>query len=75
MGDCKLQDHKIDMKEGFEPKSFRNYNLTLEGQKKIESIPGQKFGKRIYLTVSITSSLTFLLCQKERQKALTMSRL
>ena len=23
-------DHKIEMKEGFEPKSFKNYNLTLE---------------------------------------------
>jgi hypothetical protein len=26
-------DHKIDMKEGFEPKSFKNYNLTPEEQK------------------------------------------
>ena len=25
-------DHKIDMKEGFEPKSFKNYNLTPEEQ-------------------------------------------
>jgi hypothetical protein len=23
-------DHKIDIKEGFEPKSFKNYNLTPE---------------------------------------------
>jgi hypothetical protein len=22
------RDHKIEMKEGFEPKSFKNYNLT-----------------------------------------------
>jgi hypothetical protein len=28
-------DHKIDMKEGFEPKSFKNYNLTLEEQKEL----------------------------------------
>jgi hypothetical protein len=26
-------NHKIDMKEGFEPKSFKNYNLTPEEQK------------------------------------------
>jgi hypothetical protein len=25
-----MWDHKIDMKEGFEPKSFKNYNLTPE---------------------------------------------
>jgi hypothetical protein len=29
-------DHKIDMKEGFEPKSFKNYNLTLEEQKELD---------------------------------------
>jgi hypothetical protein len=28
-----MWDHKIDLKEGFEPKSFKNYNLTLEEQK------------------------------------------
>jgi hypothetical protein len=25
-------DHKIEMKEGFEPKSFKSYNLTPEEQ-------------------------------------------
>ena len=30
--ESKEWDHKIDMKEGFEPKSFKNYNLTLEEQ-------------------------------------------
>jgi hypothetical protein len=63
------------MKEGFEPKSFKNYNLTLEEQKRIGQIPGQNFGKRVYLTVPIASIITFLLCQKERWKASTMSRL
>jgi hypothetical protein len=29
-------DHKIDMKEGFEPKSFKNYNLTPEKQKELD---------------------------------------
>ena len=28
-----MWDHKIEMKEGFEPKSFKNYNLTPEEQK------------------------------------------
>jgi hypothetical protein len=31
-----MWDHKIDMKEGFEPKSSKNYNLTPEEQKKLD---------------------------------------
>jgi hypothetical protein len=31
-----MWDHKINMKEGFEPKSFKNYNLTLEEQKELD---------------------------------------
>ena len=30
-------DHKIEMKEGFEPKSFKNYNLTPEEQIKLDT--------------------------------------
>jgi hypothetical protein len=29
-------DHKIEMKEGFEPKSFKNYNLTPEEQTELD---------------------------------------
>jgi hypothetical protein len=70
-----MWDHKIDMKEGFESKSFKNYNLTLEEQKGIGQVLGCRLGKRVYSTVSVTSSFTFLLCQKERWKTLTLSRL
>jgi hypothetical protein len=31
-----MWDHKIDMKEGFEPKFFKNYNLTPEEQKELD---------------------------------------
>jgi hypothetical protein len=31
-----MWDHKIDMEEGFEPKSFKNYNLTPEEQKELD---------------------------------------
>jgi hypothetical protein len=31
-----MWDHKIDMKEGFEPKSFKNYNLTPEERKELD---------------------------------------
>ena len=30
-------DHKIDMKEGFEPKAFKNYNLTPEEQIELDA--------------------------------------
>ena len=29
-------DHKIELKEGFEPKSFKTYNLTQEEQKELD---------------------------------------
>ena len=29
-------DHKIELKEGFEPKSFKTYNLTPEEQKELD---------------------------------------
>ena len=32
----KAWDHKINMKEGFEPKSFKNYNLTPEEQVELD---------------------------------------
>jgi hypothetical protein len=31
-----MWDHKIDMKEGFKPKYFENYNLTPEEQKELD---------------------------------------
>jgi hypothetical protein len=59
-------DHKINMKEGLSDTG---------GTKRIGQVPGRKFGKGIYLTISITPSITFLLCQEERWKTSTMSRL
>jgi hypothetical protein len=38
-------DHKIDMKEGFEPKSFKNYNLTLEEQKELDKFLDENLEK------------------------------
>jgi hypothetical protein len=34
------------MKEGFEPKSFKNYNLTPEKQKKLDKFLDKILGKR-----------------------------
>ena len=46
-------DHKIDMKEGFEPKAFKNYNLIPEEQKELDKFLDENFGKRIYSTISV----------------------
>ena len=39
-------DHKIDMKEGFKPKSFKSYNLTPEEQKELHKFLGENLEKR-----------------------------
>jgi Retroviral aspartyl protease len=38
-------DHKIKMKEGFEPKSFKNYNLTPEEQKELDKFLDENLEK------------------------------
>ena len=43
--ESKPWDHKIDMKEGFEPKSFKNYNLTLEEQIKLDKFLKENLDK------------------------------
>ena len=35
--ESKPWDHKIEMKEGFEPKLFKNYNLTPAEQLKLDN--------------------------------------
>jgi hypothetical protein len=41
-------DHKIDMKEGFEPKFFKNYNLTPEEQKELDKFLDEILKKNIF---------------------------
>jgi Reverse transcriptase (RNA-dependent DNA polymerase) len=40
-----MWDHKINMKEGFEPKSFKNYNLTPEEQKELDKLLDENLEK------------------------------
>jgi hypothetical protein len=40
-------DHKIEMKEGFEPKSFKNYNLTPAEQIKLDKFLKENLKKGI----------------------------
>jgi hypothetical protein len=53
------------MKEGFKPKSFKNYNLTPSRTNQIGQIPQRKPQKRIHQTIPITYGITLLLCFKE----------
>jgi hypothetical protein len=56
-------------------KIFEELQSDTGGTKRTRQIFGWKLGKRIYLTVSVTPSVTFLLCQEEGWKTSTMSRL
>jgi hypothetical protein len=38
-------DHKIDMKEGFEPTYFKNYNLTPEEKKELDKFLDENLEK------------------------------
>ena len=38
-------DHKIEIKEGFELKSFKNYNLTSEEQKELDKFLDENLEK------------------------------
>jgi hypothetical protein len=40
------RDHKIEMKEGFEPESFKNYNLTLAEQIELDKFLKENLEKR-----------------------------
>ena len=59
-------DHKIDMKEGFKPKSFKNYNLTLEEQKELDKFLDKNLDKGyIQPSQSPMASLFFFVKKKD----------
>jgi hypothetical protein len=70
-------DHKIEMKEGFEPKSFKNYNLTPAEQLKLDKFLKENLEKGYIRrpAISIANGLPIFLRFQERRKTLTMSRL
>ena len=67
--ESKKWDHKIDMKEGFEPKSFKNYNLTPEEQVELDTFLKEN---RIYLTITISYGIAILLCKEKRWETSTL---
>jgi hypothetical protein len=66
-------DHKIEMKEGFEPKLFKNYNLTPAEQLELDKFLKENLEK--HPAISITNGFPILLRFQERWKTLTMSGL
>ena len=59
-------DHKIEMKEGFEPKSFKNYNLTLAEQIELDKFLKENLEKGyIGLSQSPMASPFFFVSKKD----------
>jgi len=59
-------DHKIKMKEGFEPKSFKTYNLTPEQTKELDSFLDKQLAKGyIRLSKSPMASPFFFVSKKD----------
>jgi hypothetical protein len=61
-------DHKIEIKEGFEPKSFKNYNLTLAEQLKLDKFLKENLEKEyIWPSQSPMASPFFFVSKKDRK--------
>ena len=61
--ESRVWDHKIEMKEGFEPKSFKTYNLTPAEQIELDKFLKGKSRQRLHSTITISHGFPFLLCQ------------
>ena len=65
-----LWDHKIKMKEGFEPKSFKNYHLTLAEQIELDKFLKENLEKGYIIPSQSPMASPFSL--STRQKTLTL---
>jgi hypothetical protein len=60
-----MWDHKIDMKEGFEPKFFKNYNLTLEEQTELDKFLEENLEKGYIRPSQLPQALPFFFVKKK----------
>jgi Reverse transcriptase (RNA-dependent DNA polymerase) len=60
-----MWDHKIDMKEGFEPKSFKNYNFTPEEQKELDKFLDENLEKGYIQPSQSPQASPFLFVKKK----------
>ena len=59
-------DHKIELKEGFQPKSFKSYNLTPEEQTELDKFLKDNLEKEyIWLSQSLMASPFFFVKKKD----------
>ena len=63
------------MKEEFEPKSFKNYNLTPVEQLKLDKFLKENLEKCYIWPSQSPMASPFLFCIQERQETLTLSKL
>jgi hypothetical protein len=68
-------DHKIKIKEGFEPKSFKNYNLTLAEQLELDKFLKENLEKGYIQPSQSPMASPFFFVSKKDGKHSTMSRL
>ena len=61
-------DHKIKMKEGFEPKSFKNYNLTLAEQIELDKFLKENMEKRYIRPFQSLMACPFFFVNKKDRK-------
>jgi Reverse transcriptase (RNA-dependent DNA polymerase)/Retroviral aspartyl protease len=60
-----MWDHKIDMKEGFEPKSSKNYNLTPEEQKELDKFLDKNLEKGYIRPSQLPQASPFFFVKKK----------
>jgi hypothetical protein len=68
-------NYKIEMKEGFEPKSFKNYNLTPAEQLELDKFLKENLEKWYIRPSQSPMASPFFFVSKKRQKTSTMSGL
>jgi hypothetical protein len=61
-------DHKIEMKEGFEPKSLKNYNLTLAEQIKLDKFLKENLEKGYIRPSQLPMASPFFFVSKKDSK-------
>ena len=67
-------DHKIELKEGFQPKSFKTYNLTPEEQKELDAFLKENLEKG-YIRPSKSPMATPFFFVKKKDRKLSRARI
>ena len=63
-----MWDHKINIKEGFEPKPFKNYNLTPEEQEELAKFLNENLEKEYIHPSQSPMASPFFFVKKEDKK-------